>query len=81
MRTKEVDIQLRYTPIPIAFLINTANSFSCDIYIYHDKTRVNVKNYGELKTGLNTQNRNLLFYFDGSDEKEAEGRIERLFQP
>lgn len=81
MRTKEVDILLRCTPIPIAFLINTANSFDCDIYIDYGKSKVNVKDYDEMKKGLNTQNRNLLFYFNGSDEQAAEGRIEKLFQP
>ena len=34
-----------------------------------------------MKKGLVTRNRNLLFYFDGKDEKAAEGRIEMLFQP
>ena len=75
MRTKQVDIYQRYTPIPIAVLITAANCFDCDIYID------NVKNYDEMKKGLVTRNRNLLFYFDGKDEKAAEGRIEMLFQP
>ena len=33
MRTKQVDIYQRYTPIPIAVLITAANCFDCDIYI------------------------------------------------
>ena len=45
------------------------------------KSKVNVKDYDEMKKGLVTRNRNLLFYFDGKDEKAAEGRIEMLFQP
>lgn len=49
MRTIEVDIQLRYTPIPLALLINTANAFDCDIYIDYGLTKVNVKNYDEMK--------------------------------
>lgn len=81
MRRKQVDIYQRYTPIPIAVLITTAKCFDCDIYIDYGKSRVNVKDYDEMKKGLVTQNRNLLFYFDGKDEKAAEGRIEMLFQP
>ena len=55
--------------------------FDCDIYIDNGKSKVNVKDYDEMKKGLVTRNRNLLFYFDGKDEKAAEGRIEMLFQP
>ena len=67
--------------IPIAVLITAANCFDCDIYIDNGKSKVNVKDYDEMKKGLVTRNRNLLFYFDGKDEKAAEGRIEMLFQP
>ncbi|MDR1550347.1 MAG: HPr family phosphocarrier protein [Hungatella sp.] len=81
MRTIEVDIQLRYPPIPLALLIKVANSFDCDIYIDYGLTKVNVKDYDEMKKGVNTQNRNLQFHFDGIDEQAAEGRIEMLFQP
>lgn len=81
MRIINVDIQLRFTPIPLALLINTANAFDCDIYIDYGLARVNVKDYDAMKKGLNTQSRNLQFEFDGTDEKAAEGRIEMLFQP
>lgn len=81
MLRKQVDIQQRYTPIPIAVLITTANSFDCDIYIDYGKSKVNVKDYEEMKKGLVTQSKNLMFYFDGKDEKAAEGRIEMIFQP
>lgn len=81
MRTIEVDIQLRYIPVPLALLIKTANAFDCEIYIDYGFTKVNVKSYDEMKKGLNTQNRNLQFHFDGIDEQAAEGRIEMLFLP
>lgn len=81
MLTKQVDIQQRCTPIPIAVLIKAANSFDCDIYIDCGKSKVNAKDYVEMKTGLITRTRNLLFCFDGKDEQAAEGRIEMLFQP
>lgn len=61
MRTKQVDIYQRYTPIPIAVLITAANCFDCDIYIDNGKSKVNVKDYDEMKKGLVTRNRNLLF--------------------
>lgn len=81
MRTINVDIQLRVIPIPLALLIHTANTFICDIYIDCGKTRVNVKDYDQMKQGLVTRNRNLQFYFDGIDERAAEGRIGMLFRP
>lgn len=81
MRTRQVDIFKRYSPIPIAVLIRAANSFDCDIYIANGKSKVNVKNYDEMKKDLVTQDRNLLFYFDGKDEMAAERRIVMLFQP
>lgn len=81
MRTLQVDIQLRYVPIPLALLIKTATSCHCDIYIKYGLTKVNVKDYDEMKREFNTQNRNLEFYFDGIDELAAEGRIEMLFHP
>ena len=49
MRTKQVDIYQRYTPIPIAVLITAANCFDCDIYIDNGKSKVNVKDYDEMK--------------------------------
>lgn len=79
MRSIQVDIFKRYTPIPIAVLIRAANCFDCDIYIASGNSKINVKNYDEMKKELVTQERNLLFYFDGKDEKDAERRIEMLF--
>ena len=81
MRTTKVDILQRYTPIPIAVLITAANSFDCDIYIKNDQAKVNVKDYDEMKKGLVTKSRTLVFFFDGSDEKAAEGKISKLFAP
>lgn len=82
MLRKEMDIYQRSRPIPIAVLVSAANSYSCDIFIEYEneETKVNVKNYDEMKRGLRTQGRILLFYFNGLDEKKAESRIEKLFE-
>lgn len=81
MLRKEMNIQQRYRPIPITVLISTANTYSCDIFIEYEKNKVNVKNYDEMKTGLKTQGgSNLLFYFNGLDEVQAESHIEKLFE-
>lgn len=82
MLRKEMDIHQRYRPIPIAVLISAANSYNCDIFIEYEneKTKVNVKNYDEMKKGLRTQGQNLLFYFNGLDEVKAESHIEKLFE-
>ena len=59
-----------------SYLIQTANQFDCDIYVTSDKTTANVKRYDEVKnfrmTGF------LTFYFKGSDESEAEDRIQSI---
>ncbi len=81
MRTKQVDILLRNTPIPLAALITTAKSFDCDIYVDCGQCKINVKNYDEMKQGLNIRNRRIIFYFNGNDEEAAEGRIEMMFKP
>lgn len=82
MLRKEMDIHQRYRPIPIAVLISTAKSYNCDIFIEYESEnkKVNVKDYDEMKRGLRTQGRNLLFYFNGLDEIKAESHIEKLFE-
>lgn len=82
MVRRNVDVMQRSSPIPIAMLINTANSFHCDIFIdCGNSTQVNAKNYDEMKRGLVTQNGSLLFYFNGADENDAQNRIVQIFQP
>ena len=65
-------------PIPISYLIQTANQFCCDIYVNSDAETVNAKNYDEIKK-LRMCGAPLTFYFKGSDEGEAGDRIERIF--
>ena len=77
MLTKQVDSRERvFRPIPISYLIQTANQFACDIYVSNEKDRANLKQYDEMKNlkmgGF------LTFYFKGSDETEAEDRIHRI---
>ena len=77
MLTRRIDSRERaFNPIPISYLIQTANQFSCDIYVSDDKGRANLKQYDEMK---NLRMRGFLtFYFKGSDETEAEDRIHRI---
>lgn len=81
MVTTNVDIGRRYQPISIAFLIDTANSFNCDIFVECGVSKINVKNYDELKDRLVIKDKYLLFYFNGEDELDAENRIQQIFQP
>lgn len=80
MICKQVDTCRRYTPVPISFLINAANSFDCDIYIDSEDIQVNVKSYDEMQRNLKTRDRTLLFYFNGTDEQAAEQKIRRIFE-
>ena len=50
MLTKQVDSRERvFRPIPISYLIQTANQFDCDIFVTSDKHTANVKQYDEVK--------------------------------
>ena len=50
MLTKQVDSRERvFRPIPISYLIQTANQFDCDIFVTSDKYTANVKQYDEVK--------------------------------
>lgn len=65
-------------PIPISYLIQTANQFRCDIYVTNDAETANAKNYDEIMK-LKMCGSPLTFYFKGSDEGEAGDRIQRIF--
>lgn len=72
-------IETRSTPLPISAVIQAANRFGCDIYIVLEGERINVKCYEEMQKGIQMQKRELVFYFDGVDEEEADRRFRRLF--
>ena len=67
------------TPLPISAVIRAANRFGCDIYIKSDENRFNVKDYDELQKGMQFQRRWIIFYFEGTDEKEANRSFRILF--
>ena len=77
MLTRELDSRgMVFRPIPISYLIQTANQFDCEIFVKSDTHTANVKHYDEMK---NVRMRSFLtFYFKGSDELEAEDRIHRI---
>lgn len=69
----------RQVPLPISAVIQAANLFGCDIYIRAGVGKINVKDYDELKQGLQPQKEPPVFYFDGADEKEADVKFRKLF--
>lgn len=79
MISRQIDTCHRRTPIPISFLIYTASTFDCDIYIRCDNKQVNVKNYEEMIRDLSARAKSLVFFFNGSDEMAAQQKIERIF--
>ncbi len=80
MICRQIDTSKRYTPVPLSFLICTANRFDCDIFVQLNNLQVNVKSYDEMICNLRHASRSLLFFFNGSDEQAAQQRIERIFQ-
>lgn len=79
MLTRQVDLRgMALRPMPISYLIQTANQFNCDIYVKSNEVTANAKNYDEIKK-LRMCGSPLTFYFRGSDEGEAGDRIESLF--
>ena len=50
MVTRSLDVRKKaLTPIPISYLIQTANRFDCDIFVTNDQKTANLKQYDELK--------------------------------
>ncbi|MFQ9712119.1 MAG: HPr family phosphocarrier protein [Enterocloster sp.] len=77
MVTRRMDIRKGgCNPIPISYLIQTANQFDCDIFVTNDNTTANLKRYDEMKR-LNMWGF-LTFCFKGSDENAAESRIHTI---
>lgn len=77
MVTRRLDIRKRaLNPIPISYLIQTANQFDCDIFVTSEQKTANVKRYDEMK-GIRIYGL-LTFCFKGTDEAEAENRIHTI---
>ncbi len=77
MVTRSLNVRKKaLSPIPISYLIQTANRFDCDIFVTSDKKTANLKQYEELKGfGLNGV---LTICFRGRDETEADNCIRRI---
>lgn len=67
-------------PIPISLLIKTTNNYSCNIFIINRDQLINAKHYDELLRKLKLGDSSLTFFFDGSDEIDAEQHIRKLFR-
>lgn len=79
MIKKQIDTTQKPMPIPLSFLIHTANGFHCDIYIQCNEGRINVKNYDDMLLHLRPHSHSLVFFFNGFDEQAAGQKIEQLF--
>lgn len=79
MISRQIDTCRRSTPVPISFLIHTARTFDCDIYIRCNNKKVNVKSYDEMIRDMSARAKSLVFFFNGSDELAAQQKIERIF--
>lgn len=76
---RQVDLRaMAPRPMPISYLIQTANQFHCDIYVMNNAGSANVKNYDEIKK-FRMCGSPLTFYFKGSDEGAAGDRIQSIF--
>ncbi|MCD8371023.1 MAG: HPr family phosphocarrier protein [Clostridiales bacterium] len=79
MIRKQINTRTRHVPVPLSFLISTANSFDCEIYMECGQRNVNVKCYDEMIRHLRPSGHSILFCFNGSDELAAQKKIERIF--
>lgn len=78
MICKTINTQRRYYPIPISFLVKTANTFTCDIFIKSNNRHVNVKDYEDLHEHMRGNSCKMSFYFNGRDEQAAQQKIEKI---
>ena len=65
---------------PAALLVQTANSFSSDIYLEKDGERVNGKSIMGIITLGATYNTTLKIIAEGDDENEAVEALAKLFE-
>ena len=64
MVTRSLDVRKKaLNPIPISYLIQTANRFDCDIFVTDDKKTANLKHYEEMK--------NLSLKYRGSENQRV----------
>jgi len=82
MTEKEVTIKNRagIHARPAAMLVQTANEFSCNIYLEKDGDQVNGKSIMGIITLGAGYNTTLTIQAEGEDEEEAVNTIARLFE-
>ena len=83
MVTRSLDVRKKaLNPIPISYLIQTANRFDCDIFVTNDQKTANLKQYDELKHYEEMKNLSLYGFlticFKGRDETEADNCIRKI---
>lgn len=80
MIKKQITMSKHRMPVPISLLIKTTNNYSCNIFIIHHDQLINAKKYDDMQRKMGNGDLSLTFFFDGSDEADAEQHIEQLFR-
>ena len=74
MLAKQIDVARRSSarPLPISYIIQTAQQCSCEVYIQGIGIRINAKDYNQMKRDWKPQGNRLVFFLNGADEVAAE---------
>ena len=65
---------------PAAIIAQTANHFSCEVFLSRDDTTVNAKSIMGVITMAAGYNTTITLKVEGSDEQDAANAIEKLFE-
>lgn len=79
MLAQHIDVTTRslVRPLPISYIIQTAQQCSCDVYIQGMGTKINAKDYNQMKREWNPQGNRLVFFLNGADEAAAGDKLKK----
>ena len=82
MLAKQIDVARRSSarPLPISYIIQTAQQCSCEVYIKGIGIRINAKDYNQMKRDWKPQGNRLVFFLNGADEVAAGDRLKKALE-
>lgn len=67
-------------PLPISYIIRIAQQCTCDVYIQGMDTRINAKDYNQMKRDWHPQGNRLVFFLNGADEVAAGDKLKKALE-
>lgn len=82
MLAKQINVAMRSSvrPLPISYIIRTAQQCSCDVFVQGMGVKINAKDYDQMKRDWKPQGNRLVFFLNGVDEVAAGDRLQKAFE-